>query len=229
MIRIDMNNNQDPKPSPTSADSALPALSPRQLAARRANAQKCTGPRTPDGKDAARLNALKHGVFARDVVNLELDGPARAEEFNTLLDALLDEFQPESASERILVDEVAASCWRIRRILRYECREAWVDEDDYRRNANTERPTDRLLAPMGYDHYGDRRRRLRKLRRSGLNTFILPSDSDVDKIVRFERTVKRNLYRALKMLERIRTTRSYSKSPDETSALTNSQDALPEK
>ena len=83
---------------------------------------------------------------------------------------------------------------------------------------------------MGYDHYGDRRRRLRKLQRSGLNTLILPSDSDVDKIVRFERTVKRNLYRALKMLERIRAARSYSKSPDETSApLTNSQHALSEK
>jgi hypothetical protein len=198
-----MNNNQDSPPSTASADNQLPALSPRQLAARRANAKKCTGPRTPEGKAAARLNALKHGFFSRDVVSRELDGSARAEEFNSLLDALLEEFQPQSARERILVDEVAASCWRIRRLLRYECRESWVDEEAYRRRADTETPSDSLLATMGYDHFGTRQRTLEKLQRSGLDSLILPGDSDVDKIVRYERTVKRNLYRALKWLERI--------------------------
>ena len=212
-----MDNNHDTQQPPTSPANTLPALSPRRLAARRANARKGTGPRTPEGKNAVRLNALKHGFFARDVVNLELDGPARAQEFKTLLDALLEEFQPQSASERMLVDELAASCWRSRRILRYECRETWVDEDDYRRNANTERPMDRVLEPMGYDHYGDRRRRARKLSRSGLDTLILPSEVDMDKIVRFERTVKRDLYRALKMLQRIRAARNFPESPAEPS------------
>ena len=99
------------------------------------------------------LNALKHGFFASDVVNPVLDGPARAEEFNSLLDALLEEFQPESVGERIMIDEIAACCWRIRRLLRYECRESWVDEDDYRRWANTENPSDSILASMGNDHF----------------------------------------------------------------------------
>ena len=194
---------------------------------------KSTGPRTPEGMEVARLNALKHGFFACDVVNRELDGPARAEEFNLLLDALLEDFQPESAIERILVDEVAASCWRIRRLLRYECRESWVDEDADRRRAHTETPTESLLATMGYDNYGIRRRTARRLRRSGLDSFVLPSDSDVDKIVRFERTVKRNLYRALKMLERIRAARRYAESSAETSSTQTSlsveQPLLPEK
>ena len=198
-------------------ESGLPALSPRQLAARRANAKKCTGPRSPEGKAVACLNALKHGFFARDVVNPELDGPVRVEEFNSLLDALLEDFQPQSAHERILVDEVAACCWRIRRVLRYECRESWIDEDAYRRNANTEKPSDSLLASMGYDNYGIRRRTARKLRRAGLDAFVLPSDLDVDKIVRYERLVKRNLYRALYSLERIRAARSRSESSDATS------------
>jgi hypothetical protein len=213
-----MDNSQDAPHSPGSPESGLPALSPRQLAARRANAVKSIGPRTPEGKAVARLNALKHGFFARDVVNSELDGPARAEEFNSLLDALLEEFQPQSARERILVDEVAACCWRIRRLLRYECRESWVDEDAYRRAANTQNPSDTLLASIGYDNHGDRRRTARKLRRSGLDAFILPSDSDVDKIVRFERTVKRNLYRALDLLERMRAGRTCPDSSDATSS-----------
>jgi hypothetical protein len=211
-----MDNSQDAPHSPDSPDSRLPALSPRQLAAHRANAKKCTGPRTSEGKAIARLNALKHGFFACDVVNPELDGPVRAEEFNSLLDALLEEYQPQSARERILVDEVAACCWRVRRLLRYECRESWVDEDACRRNAATERPTESLLASMGYDHYGVRRRTARKLRRSGLDAFTLPSYSDVDKIVRFERTVKRNLFRALDSLERMRAGRNRPGSSDAT-------------
>jgi hypothetical protein len=213
-----MDNSHDPTHAPDSTDNRMPALSPRRLAARRANAMKCTGPRTPEGKAVARLNALKHGFFACDVVNPELDGPLRAEQFNSILDALLDEFQPQSARERILIDEVAACCWRIRRLLRYECRETWLDEDAYRRNAATERPTESLLATMGYDHYGVRRRTARKLRRSGLDAFTLPSYSDVDKIVRFERSVKRNLFRALDLLERIRAARSCPGSSDSTSS-----------
>jgi len=212
-----MDNNQDPPHSPGSPETLPAVLSPRRLAARRANAKKSTGPRSPEGQAVARLNALKHGFFACDVVNPELDGPARAEEFNSILDALLEEFQPRSARERILIDEVAACCWRIRRLLRYECRESWVDEDAYRREADTESPSDVLFASMGYDHHGDRERTARKLRRSGLDAFVLPSNFDVDKIVRFERTVKRSLYRALDLLERMRAARSFPESSDATS------------
>jgi hypothetical protein len=35
------------------------------LAANRRNAQKCTGPRTPQGKARSSLNALKHGKYAQ--------------------------------------------------------------------------------------------------------------------------------------------------------------------
>ena len=211
-----MENCQDTPPTPVSPQTDLPALSPRKLAAQRANAQKSTGPRTVEGMAASRLNALKHGFFARDVVNSELDGPARAEEFYSLLDALLEEFQPQSARERILVDEVAASCWRMRRIMRYECRETWSDEDAARRAAVAERPSDNILASMGYDKRPARRRLGRKLRRSGLDAFAMPCYGDVETIVRFERFVKRNLYRAFDSLERIRLARTCPESSDAT-------------
>jgi hypothetical protein len=202
--------------SPDATETQPPALSARQLAARRASALRTTGPRTPEGKAVSRLNALKHGFFAHDVVSSKLDGPGRAEEFNAILDALLEDFDPQSARERMLVEEVAACCWRIRRLLRYECRESWVDDDAYHRNAMTESPTDAITATMGYDHQGRRERTFRKLRRAGLHAFILPSDSDIDKIVRFERLVKRNLYRALNALEFIQAGRVAPRSSDET-------------
>jgi len=212
-----MEKNEDTPNSPDSPEGGLPALSPRRLAARRANAQKSTGPRTPEGKAVVSLNALKHGFFAFDTVNPVLDGSARVEQFNSILDALLEDFQPRSARERILVEEVAACCWRVRRLLRYECRASWSDEDAYRRWATTEKPSDALLTSMGYDNSGDRRRKAEKLRRAGLDAFILPNDSGIDKIVRFERSVKRNLFRALKWLERIQASRNTPTSFDESS------------
>jgi hypothetical protein len=93
-----------------------------------------------------------------------------------------------------------------------------VHEDAARRAAITERPSDNIFASMGYDKRPARRRTDRKLRRSGLDAFILPSDRDVDKIVRFEGTVKRNLYRALNSLEQIRVGRTRPQSSEQTSS-----------
>jgi hypothetical protein len=40
----------------------------KQRAANRRNAQLSTGPKTPEGKAAVRLNALKHGLTAENAV-----------------------------------------------------------------------------------------------------------------------------------------------------------------
>ncbi len=48
-------------------------VTPAKLAANRANAHRATGPRTPQGRQRTRLNALKHGLcsgtFAQTVIN----------------------------------------------------------------------------------------------------------------------------------------------------------------
>ncbi len=71
---------------------------------------------------------------------------------------------------------------------------------------------------MGYDKRPARRRLGRKLRRSGLDAFAMPCYGDVETIVRFERFVKRNLYRAFDSLERIRLARICPESKDAASS-----------
>ena len=39
-----------------------------QINANRKNAQKSTGPKTPEGRDAVRLNGLKHGLASEILV-----------------------------------------------------------------------------------------------------------------------------------------------------------------
>src|SRR5579862_6887300 len=92
--------------------------------------------------------------------------------------------------------------------------ETWIDDDNYHRAAITQRPSEAIAAELGYDHQGDRDRTFQKLRRAGLESFIVPCDFDLDKIVRYERLIKRNLYRALYTIERIQTARHHSQSSD---------------
>jgi hypothetical protein len=42
--------------------------SEKQAEANRRNALKSTGPKTPEGKNAVRLNALKHGLLSQEIL-----------------------------------------------------------------------------------------------------------------------------------------------------------------
>jgi hypothetical protein len=39
-----------------------------QIEANRKNAEKSTGPKTPEGKQAVASNAVKHGLFTRQLI-----------------------------------------------------------------------------------------------------------------------------------------------------------------
>lgn len=84
----------------------------KQLAANLANAQKSTGPCTPEGKAKSSMNGIRHGLLARTVV---LQGESE-ERFNETLQDLLDEFQPATATEYLLVENMAVAHWRKRRL-----------------------------------------------------------------------------------------------------------------
>jgi hypothetical protein len=82
----------------------------------RANAQKSTGPRTPEGCDAVRLNGLRHGLRAETAV-LPIEDPA---EFDHLKQQLESELQPIGAQETILFEDIVLAAWRLRRARAYE-------------------------------------------------------------------------------------------------------------
>src|ERR1035438_7662813 len=68
------NDAAKPHPSPDPRPPITdPLLSPRRLAANRANAAKSTGPITPEGKARSAQNSRKHGFTASTfaVVRLE--------------------------------------------------------------------------------------------------------------------------------------------------------------
>jgi hypothetical protein len=88
----------------------------KQTAANRLNAQKSTGPRTPEGRAAVRLNGVKHGLTAETIV---LKGESQAD-FTNLLDSLETEHDPASPTEEALVVQLAMATWRLRRLYHAE-------------------------------------------------------------------------------------------------------------
>ncbi len=77
----------------------------------RENAQKSTGPRTPEGKAASSKNAFKHGIYSNEVVIPGEDAAG----YEELLADLRAEHQPVTPTQEILVEEIAQHYWHIRR------------------------------------------------------------------------------------------------------------------
>jgi len=96
---------------------------PNQIDANRRNAQRSTGPRTPEGKAVSRLNAMKTGITAKSIVIPGED----AAELETLSAEYHDQFQPATALERFLVDALISADWQLRRFHRIEA-QLWTHE-----------------------------------------------------------------------------------------------------
>ena len=86
---------------------AKSTTSAAKAAANQRNAQKSTGPRTAEGKEKAKFNALKHGQTARSLL-LPGEDPAA---LNALRRELLDDLQPHNSLEATLIVQIADDKW----------------------------------------------------------------------------------------------------------------------
>ena len=87
-------------------------ISDKQFQANRINAQKSTGPRTETGKSIASKNSITHGLRSVHPV-IEGEDPA---EYNDFRNDMIVQFAPVGPMERLLVDRIVHSAWRLRRI-----------------------------------------------------------------------------------------------------------------
>ena len=87
-----------------------------QVNANRSNAQKSTGPRTPEGKAAVAQNAVQHGLLAQEVV-VKGEDPG---EFAFYRDGMLAELAPAGQMESLLAERIVGLAWRLRRAERLQ-------------------------------------------------------------------------------------------------------------
>jgi hypothetical protein len=78
---------------------------------------KSTGPVTAEGKKVVAKNATKHGLTSVDPSTLP---QSEQEEFQLILQALQDEYEPQTATEMIMVERVAMLFQKMKRLQRIE-------------------------------------------------------------------------------------------------------------
>lgn len=89
----------------------------KQIAANRANAQKCTGPTSEKGRATSSMNALKTGLDAKSEIIEECEDRG---ERDALTAAWYARFRPATEQECYLLDTAISSEWMQRRYLSVE-------------------------------------------------------------------------------------------------------------
>jgi hypothetical protein len=118
--------------------------SDKQIEANRLNAQKSTGPTSPEGKAHSSMNALKSGIDAKSLI-IRGENP---EALQTLAVTYFDRWTPTTPEQRLLVDSLIINEWLLRRYLKVET-QLWHDS-----MPDPERFDDRtyLCKAFGYSH-----------------------------------------------------------------------------
>ena len=203
--------------------------SSKKTDANRRNALKSTGPKTSEGKDAVRLNAVKHGFLSREVLLPGEDETALKE----LSERLQDELQPVGEVESLLMEQISTAVWRLRRLRRVEAGIfAWELYGELAERAKQEARShektgiDQLLENTGLPSVildeqkhqealaeANEMEAKRNAETTTLGrTFIRDADKTnaFSKLSRYETAIERSLYKALHELQRLQTARRAS-------------------
>jgi hypothetical protein len=125
-------------------------MSLAQVEANRRNARLSTGPKTAAGQAASRLNALKHGLVARQVVLRGCRLQESSQEFESLCREFHESLAPDGPLEAMLVDRIVPLVWRLRRVPAAETGEIALSVDGGSFKRERDDPLGRLLsAPWG--------------------------------------------------------------------------------
>jgi len=159
-----------------------------RIHANRRNAQKSTGPQTPQGKAVVSQNALKHGLSARhDVITTESQA-----DFDLHRDALLAELDPQGPMESILADRIVSLSWRLKRadLIQNQTIDALHEES----TAKLFPALTRLLTPENQDPD-------LILGRIALKDFS--NERVLDRLLMYERRIEHSLYKTILELQRL--------------------------
>jgi hypothetical protein len=153
-----------------------------QIQANRANAQQSSGPRTPEGKEKAAQNALKHGLFTRETVIRGEDEGEFAEHRENLLNQLI----PGTPLEETLAERVVDLSWRLKRAARDQ---------------------EKAFVVLYGKHTAGAGEALEPAQRDAAIGWMIVEDFNgeavLDRLLRYERRIESSMYRALNELRRV--------------------------
>ena len=162
-------------------------ISQKQLEANRENA-KLGGVKTEEGKAISKYNALKHGLLSQEVL---LDD----DDENTLIELgkrIRGELKPAGEIEMLLADRIVANMWRLKRVLEVE------------RNLMEWQKNHEEIE--FFEDKGEDQKKRKRIKSMVVN-------HDMEKLLRYETTIERGIFKALHELQRIQSVRSGNRVP----------------
>ena len=145
----------------------------------RINGAKSRGPRTKEGKEHLRFNALRHGLAARTVCRTEKERPI----FEAMVAAYNERFRPADTVEEDLIEQMCVAKWRQRRCWSMETAALSLQAD-----------RDRPVLDREYIELDD-------MTRNTIAFMSLTEKSDFLQVLgRYESSARRAYHRALKDL-----------------------------
>ena len=198
----------------------------RQIEANQKNALVSTGPVTAEGKALVSQNAVKHGIFAKDILITAGDGKEDAQEYKELLDGLIISLNPVGQMECLLVEKIAVDYWRLRRVLRFETGSIrkqldtaindYYGKTDYFGNKEhkTNKEINKEMASCRTCSDTPRLAELKQAKRKNryaeevtVKMSSLPAEDDWDKVIKYEKAVQRSILQNLALLKRLQSMR----------------------
>ena len=151
--------------------------SAKQVAANRRNASLPRGPLSAEASAAIRENAVKHGLTAKHVVMQHEDEA----DYQELRASIVMEYQPRTPQEHRFADQIAQNYWRLLR-----CRRVETATFENRLGALKNRLKIDPKAPIDNDE--------------GISICMSNEGRDFDTLRRYETTIERAWYRAIREL-----------------------------
>jgi len=156
----------------------------KQTEANKNNAQQSTGPKTDEGKAVSKYNAIKHGLLSKEVL-LEGEDEAILIEIGK---RLRTELGPQTELELVLVDRITANVWRLRRVMKIE--REMMDDDRFTTDYLGKTTEKTLGEALSYD---------------------FANNDTYGKLIRYEASIERGIYKALHELQRLQAARNGEK------------------
>lgn len=188
-------SNQDRTGAPSKLGKA--PTSQRKIDANRRNAAKSTGPRTTRGKKTVAQNAVNLGFYSKFV--LVRDEAEDRAEYDELYANLRNQYQPADYLEELWVEKIAAWTWRLRRLMRAESGQIARSLVEHRYGLQQSRAMDLENPELAQPPTPELD--------SMVDHFFLPAIADIDKLLRYEAMISRQLNHATAELERLQARR----------------------
>jgi len=169
-----------------------------QILANRLNAQKSTGPRTPEGKAIVSQNAVKHGLTAgQDIIGSESQA-----EFELYRDEMLTELAPVGAMESMLAERIVSLSWRLKRAGRMQ--NQTIDAMNANETCSPLAKLTKSLFSKGLDHpQGDQYNSDVDLTFGRIVIKDFSNARVLERLLMYERRIEHSLYKTILELQRL--------------------------